>query len=345
MIVGKWHCGDQPEFLPLNHGFDYYYGLPYSNDMGRQVGIKEMLPPLPLIKDDEVIQEQPDLSSLTERYVEKAVSFIRDNKEGPFFLYFAHMHVHIPHYTPERFMKNSKNGEYGAAVETIDWSTSVIMDELDRLGIDENTLVIFTSDNGSRSNNEGGSNAPCRGRKTTSWEGGFRVPCLMRWPNRIPKGIVTNHMASNMDFLPTLAHIAGSEVPTDRKIDGVDLQPLMDGKDEVVRNEFFYYCDDFLEAVRVGKWKLHIRKHGQDFNGLYNLDEDISETNNLYEKHPEIVEALMERIESCKKDLGHGDQPGKNVRPIGRVKNPKPLTEYDENHPYIMAMYDKPQRG
>ncbi len=344
MHIGKWHCGDQEPFLPTRHGFDHYYGLPFSNDMGRQVGVKEILPPLPLLKDEEVIQAQPDQSSLTERYVEKAVSFIRENKEHPFFLYLAHMHVHLPHYVPERFYQQSDNGEYGAAVETIDWATEVITHELQRLGLEENTLVIFTSDNGSRALDEGGSNLPLRGRKTTSWEGGFRVPCIMKWPNQIPKGKICDEMATSMDLYPTLTNLVGGKMP-DKKIDGLDIKDLMFGKNKSIRNEFFYYCDEYLEAVRMGKWKLHIKKDGKAFKALYNLEEDIGEETNVYDEYPDIVEKLSKRIDLCIEDLGDGKILGSNCRAVGKVDKPKPLTTYDPNHPYIIAMYDKNQRG
>ena len=158
-IVGKWHCGDQKEFLPTRHGFDSYYGIPYSNDMGIQ-SEKDTHPPLPLLLDEQVIQAQPDQASVTERYVEESVRFIRTNREQPFFLYFAHMYVHLPIYPPDRFIRESNNGRYGAAVQAIDWSVGVLLHELKQLGLDQNTLVIFTSDNGSRARGEGGSNCP-----------------------------------------------------------------------------------------------------------------------------------------------------------------------------------------
>ena len=229
-IVGKWHCGDQPEFLPTRHGFDSYYGLPYSNDMGIQASnLFKPMPPLPLLRDEEVIEEQPDQASLTSRYVEESVRFLREKREGPFFLYFAHMHVHLPHYVAWRFLKTAINGPYGAAVECIDWSVGVLMHELKRLGLDERTLMIFTSDNGSRGD-RGGSNLPLKGGKFNTWEGGLRVPCIMRWPGTIPAGTVSSEIVTSMDFLPTLARLAGAEPPAERIIDGKDVAALMTGQ-------------------------------------------------------------------------------------------------------------------
>ena len=206
-LVGKWHCGDQKEFLPTRFGFDSYYGLPFSNDMARidmgRPGEQYDNPPLPLVRDEEVIQEQPDQRALTERYVEESVRFIRENRDRPFFLYFAHMYVHRPRYVPKHSLSESQNGAYGAAVEQIDWSAGVLFDELKRLGLDEDTLVIFTSDNGASITNmdKGGSNGPLRGGKGTTWEGGQRLPCIMRWPERIPAGAVCTEIATAMDFL------------------------------------------------------------------------------------------------------------------------------------------------
>ena len=227
-IIGKWHCGDQEEFLPTNHGFDSYFGIPYSNDMGRQVKIKDYIPndsslhkitewdrpPLPLVRDKEVIQEQPDQRSIAERYTEDAVKFMRENKETPFFLYLAHMQVHLPLYAAEKFVKESKNGDYGACVASIDWSTKVIFDELKELGIDENTIVIFTSDNGSRLQNQGGSNGNLRGGKGQTWDGGQRVPCIIRWPGKINEGQQTDALSTTMDFLPSITKLIGGNLPS-----------------------------------------------------------------------------------------------------------------------------------
>jgi arylsulfatase A len=347
-IVGKWHCGDQPEFLPTRHGFDSYYGLPYSNDMGRQVG-RLHYPPLPLLRDEEVIQQQPDQASLTERYVEECVRFIRGSAERPFFLYFAHMYVHLPIYAPRRFLKSSNNGSYGAAVACIDWSVGVIMKELEDLGLTENTIVIFTSDNGSRAGREGGSNGPLRGTKGTTWEGGQRVPCIVKWPGAVPAGSVCPELATAMDFFPLLARLAGAKIPEDRIIDGKDIYPLVAGEKgaESPHESFAYYFMDELDAVRTGDWKLHLRKGGKPYRALYNLSEDVGETKDLFKENPDVVHSLEEQAEKIREDIGDlsAGMEGKNCRPIGQVKDSKPLTEYDPRHPYIIAMYDVPYAG
>lgn len=353
-IVGKWHCGDQPEFLPTNHGFDEYYGLPYSNDMGIQGKPENRAGrvPLPLMRDAEVIQEQPDQRGLTERYMEQCVRFIRDNRENPFFLYLAHMYVHVPLFVPRRFMRESENGGYGGAVQCIDWVADVIFRELRELGLDENTLVVFTSDNGSRARDEGGSNAPLRGHKGQTWEGGQRVACIARWPGKIPAGRVCDELVTSMDFLPTVAGIAGTTEPKDRTIDGKDIRPLLFGEEGAAspHEVFFYYVRGSLAAVRKGKWKLHFiegsafAKDAEPAPQLYDLDADIGEQDNVYDDYPEVVKELESAAEAGAQELGdalHGIE-GAGCRPVGRVDNPKPLAVYDENHPYIVAAYDTP---
>ena len=332
-IIGKWHCGDQEDFLPTNHGFDSYFGIPYSNDMGRQVKIKDYIPndsslhkitewdrpPLPLVRDKEVIQEQPDQRSIAERYTEDAVKFMRENKETPFFLYLAHMQVHLPLYAAEKFVKESKNGDYGACVASIDWSTKVIFDELKELGIDENTIVIFTSDNGSRLQNQGGSNGNLRGGKGQT----------------------------TMDFLPSITKLIGGNLPL-KKIDGIEMSDLFfSNENSSKRDSFLYYNEDELEATRYKNWKLHFKKEDKLINELYDLDSDISEKVNLYSSHKEIVSKLSTLADEFRKSLGdkYLDIKGEEVRPANRVDNPKPLTEYDENHPYMYAEYDKGERG
>ena len=225
---------------------------------------------------------------------------------------------------------------------------TVILDELQQLGLDDNTLVVFTSDNGSRGDG-GGSNSPLRGRKGTTWEGGQRVPCLMRFPGSIPAGIVNNEIATAMDFLPTFAGLSGAQVPSDRAIDGKDIRPLMFGRNGTAspHRAFFYYSGESVEAVRSGKWKLHIRKRNAEISELYDLEADIGETNNLYDRHPKVVKTLEAEIQACREDIGDkaAGAEGANCRPIGVVENPEPLTEYNPNHPYIIAMYDLEDAG
>jgi len=359
MLVGKWHCGDQPEFLPTEHGFDDYYGIPYSNDMGRQRWPwgdrgSSGYPPLPLISGDSVIEEQPEQEGLTERYAERSVQFIRDHQDEPFFLYLAHMHVHRPVLVANRFVKSSQNGPYGAAVEAIDWVTGVLVHELRRLGIEENTMVVFTSDNGSKGS-EGGSNAPLRGGKGSCWEGGFRLPLIVAWPGQIEAGQTCEQVATSMDFLPTFAGLAGADVPDDRILDGKDIAPLLNDPQGATspHEAFFYYQTDCLNAVRAGEWKLHVFRPtgcGEPSEAvleLYNLKQDIAESNNLAAERPEIVAQLQAHLVRMRDDLGDlaTDQPGANCRPVGVAANPKPLTEFDPDYPYICAEYDTDEAG
>jgi arylsulfatase A-like enzyme len=358
-MIGKWHCGDQPGFLPTDHGFDHYFGLPYSNDMGRQVPMTEgpfapppdaepfYLPPLPLLADDQVIEQQPDQAGLTERYVTEAVRFLRDARDEPFFLYLAHLYVHVPLYVQERFARESTNGAYGAAVAAIDWATAAILHELRELGLDDDTVVVFTSDNGSRGV-DGGSNEPLRGAKSTTWEGGMRVPCLVRWPGRVAPGRTTDEVAASIDLYPTLAAICGAELPADRAIDGRDLTGLLlDPEAPSPHDAFLYYWMNDLEAVRVGRWKLHLAKHGETFTALYDLHADPSESHDLAEVNPEVVAELEAHAERARHDLGDArtGRTGHQVRPAGRVSNPVALTTYDPDHPYYLAEYDLADRG
>ncbi len=335
-IIGKWHCGDQPPFMPTSHGFDSYYGIPYSNDMGVSRRHPE-LPPLPLVRDEEVIQAQPDQAALTERYTEEAVRFIRGNRDRPFFLYLAHMYVHVPIYAPERFLEQSRDGAYGAAVEHVDFCAAVLLRELEQLGLDRNTMVIFTSDNGAV--DRPGSNEPLRGHKGTTWEGGMRVPCIVRWPEAVPAGTECTEIATAMDFLPTFAHLAGTSAPADRIIDGKDIGPLLRAEPGATSDyeAFYYYREGELQAVRRGAWKLHLTS-----GELYNLREDIGETKNLAAGELDLVKELQEAAEAGRRDLGDAltGAPGENRRPCGRVDDPRPLTQQDPADPYMIAMYD-----
>jgi len=352
-MVGKWHCGDQPEYLPTRHGFDLYYGLPYSNDMGRQAGDgDQQVPlslqvPLPLLYNEEVIQQQPNQEALTERYVEQCIRFIRKNRENPFFLYFAHMHPHLPLYAPQIFRQRSRNGAYGACVEEIDWSVGALLHELRVQGLENNTLVVFTSDNGSRGD-FGPSNGALRGCKGTTWEGGQRVPGIFYWPGVIPPGQTYDRLVSQIDLYAGIAALAGASLPQDRVVDSIDISPLLKGDISAnYRDSFFYYRKHQLEAVRSGDWKLHVSKDGQPFRALFSLRQDASETCDRSAEYPDIVKRLESLLEECRRDLGDSLQgmQGEGVRPIGRVGNPDALTHYDPNHPYIIASYDSSDRG
>ena len=343
-IIGKWHCGDQQEFLPTNFGFDEYFGIPYSNDMGRQANhVPQFFPPLPLMRNTEVAQEQPDQRALTERYTTEACSFIQDNKDEPFFLYFAHMHVHVPIFVPKHFLDNSENGGYGAAVEEIDWSTGMLMDKLEQLGLSKNTLIIFTSDNGSRARGEGGSNGTCRGHKGQTWDGGLRVPCIMRWPDQIEAGQSNPEVSTAMDFFATLSHVSGAELPEDRVIDSKNIYPLM--TDPAAKSEtdcFGYYLRDELQAVRCRDWKLHLWREKGVVKELYNLRDDVGETTNVYDQHPELVSEMEAKAQRLREDIGDTATgvEGANRRLKGVVENPRTLTVYREDHPYMIAEYD-----
>lgn len=350
-MVGKWHCGDQAEFLPTNHGFDHYFGLPYSNDMGRQIppeGEERFdLPPLPLLLDDDVLEQQPDQASLTGRYVAEAVRFLRSARDEPLFLYVAHLYVHVPLYVQERFARASTNGPYGAAVAAIDWATEVILHELADLGLADDTIVVFTSDNGSRGV-DGGSNLPLRGTKGTTWEGGMRVPCIVRWPGRAPAGQVCRELVTAMDLYPTLAAACGADLPTDRTIDGRDVTALLvDPGAPSPHDAFFYYWMDDLEAVRDRRWKLHLAKHGTPCVELYDLDTDPTERHDRAAEEPEVMTHLQGFAEAARRSLGDArtGRYGDDVRPVGRVEDPVPLTRYDAEHPYYLAEYDLSDRG
>ncbi len=347
-IIGKWHCGDQPEFLPTNHGFNEYFGLPYSNDMGRQAN-KLDAPPLPLIRNNAVAEQQPDQRELTERYVDEALQFISRDRSDPFFLYFAHMYVHVPLFVPKQFLDRSRNGAYGGAVGCIDWAMRMIDAELERLGIKNDTLLIFTSDNGSRAMDEGGSNAPLRGTKAQTYEGGLRVPCIMRWPGKIKEASVCEGIASATDLFATLSDIVDAPM-ADTQRDSISLAETLLKGTPSKRKVFVYYKNTNLEAVRVGDWKLHFCKTGWNPDGmggnesteLYNLRDDVGETKDLYKTHPEVVTELEEVANHFRETLGDHRLgfKGSEIRAIGECTNPKPLTEYDKDHPYMVACYD-----
>lgn len=337
MIIGKWHLGDQPEFLPTRHGFDHYFGLPYSNDMNRhstQKGEKVV----PLVRDNKAIEllTGDDQNRLTERYTDEAVKFIRDNKSQPFFLYLPHTAVHVPIHPGDKFRGKSQNGQFGDWVEEVDWSVGRVLETLRELKLADNTLVMFSSDNGPwlPKGTDAGTAAPLRGGKGSTWEGGVREPTIAWWPGKVAPGSVCDAVAGNIDFLPTFVKLAGGTVPTDRKIDGRDFSPLLFGTSkESQREAHFYYHGYKLEAVRVGSWKLAVasQNEGMGVTGkavtgirLYNLDTDIGEQSNVADKHPEIVKRLQGLLAQMAAELGDG-KPGPAVRLAGFVENPTML--------------------
>ncbi len=335
-LVGKWHLGDQREFLPTRQGFDSYFGIPFSNDMGHDSRRKPYRhPPLPLLRMEDVIEEEPDQRLITQRYTDEALQFIETSKDGPFFLYLAHTMPHWPQYASEKFAGKSKNGKWGDTVEEIDWSTGQILSKLKDLGIDDNTLVIFTSDNGGATRH-GASNAPLRGSKGTTWEGGHRVCFLARWPGHIPAGTTSDALATSMDVMPTFAALAGGRVPSDRTIDGKDIRSLLlgDENEPTPHVAYYYYFMSHLNAVRSGRWKLHVARMGGRYPGytpnpvleLYDLHSDIGETQDVSAANPQVVQRLQALAELIRKDVGDGMTPGQDVRPAGKVARAIGLT-------------------
>jgi arylsulfatase A-like enzyme len=316
MAIGKWHLGHGEKFLPTNRGFDRFYGLPYSNDM--------LLPWCPWLSEDDKLflyeDDQPvkeigwEQDDLTKNYTEKALEFIDENSNEPFFLYLAHSMPHLPVSVPEEFSGKSKGGLYGDVIETIDWSTGQILSKLKSLGLDENTLVIFTSDNGPWHNLpdrmlqrgverwHAGSTGLLHGSKATSWEGGFRVPGIVRWPSQIEGNRVISEIATTMDLFTTIADICGAPLPADRKIDGNNLLPLLKGEQESPTEMLFYCRGENLEAVRQGEWKYRVTEN--DGVQLFNLLLDPAEMYDVSEQNPDVVAELHKEIEKFSKETG-----------------------------------------
>lgn len=368
-MLGKWHLGDAPEFLPTRNGFDSYYGLPYSNDMwpfhpkiirrpdegprmrhtrerteytgyaqSDQTYPPDWFPPLPLMENETVIERNPRQELLTESYTDRAIEFIRAHPDRPFFVYIAHAMPHVPLFRGRAFRERSLRGLYGDVIEEIDFHAGRVLDTLRELGLDERTLVIFTSDNGPWAGYgiDAGSAGLLRGSKGSVFEGGIRVPAILRWPGRIPAGLVTSEIASIMDFFPTLANLSGGEPPRDRTIDGRDLQPHWERPGRATGHETIYFFeggyrykaedgppknDPQLRAVRSGPWKLHLSTEPGETDGkvsilpgdLYHLHWDPSETRNVATKHPDVVKRLVGQAKSFDASLR------KDIRPLGRL--------------------------
>ncbi len=333
--IGKWHLGDQPPFLPCKQGFDEYYGIPFSNDMGsREKGkLLNGLPELPLLRNDTVIEAPVDQTTITKRYTEEAITFIRAHKDEPFFVYLPHTMVHSPRFSSPAFAGKSKNGAYGDAVEEVDWSTGQILDTLKELGIDKNTMVIFTSDNGAT---KAGSNAPLAGWKISTLEGGMRVPFVAWWPGTIPAAKECHELASTIDVMPTFAKLAGTKPPTDRIIDGRDIAALLTGTPnaKTPHDAYYYYFMSQLQCVRSGKWKLHLALTpqikgwmGEEAENtaakLYDLDADPAEATDLSAANPEVVTRLNALAEIARKDIGDYKIKSSGQRPPGFFPNPE----------------------
>lgn len=356
---GKWHLGHHPKFLPLRHGFDEYFGLPYSNDMwplhpayaklpADAEKRKQGYPDLPLIEGESIAKAAvtgEDQAQLTTWYTEHAVDFIERHKAQPFFLYVPHSMVHVPLFVSDKFRGKSGRGLFGDVVMEIDWSVGEILGALRENGLDEKTLVIFTSDNGPwlSYGNHAGSAGPFREGKGTAFEGGIREPTIFRWPGHVPAGATCNELTSTIDILPTVATLVGAKLP-DHKIDGLDITPLLLGKPGAVTpHEVFccYYEGGQLQAVRDGRWKLHFphkyatlagRPGGKDGSpapysnatigeALYDLKADPGESHDVAKEHADVVARLSALAQKAREDLGDArtGAKGSGVREPGRL--------------------------
>jgi arylsulfatase A-like enzyme len=307
--IGKWHLGHLPKYLPTRHGFDYYFGLPYSNDMDPIPNAKPGEPTknVPLMRNEEIIERPAVQTTLTKRYTEEAVKFIQANKEKPFFLYLPHTMPHVPLAASDEFRGKSSRGLYGDVVEELDWSAGRVLETLRAEGLDRRTLVMFSSDNGPWliMKENGGSAGLLREGKGSTWDGGVREPCIAWWPGKIPAGVVCRELTATLDLFPTFARLSGAKVPDDRAMDGDDLSPVLFGTGPGPRKVFFYYRDTQVYAVRKGAWKAHIvtrSAYGKDDPEkhepplLYNLARDPSEQFDVAKNNPQIVADLLKEI-------------------------------------------------
>jgi len=356
-IYGKWHLGHLKPFLPLQHGFDEYFGLPYSNDMWPQPDVqgdpvperRKKYPKLPLYENNRVVDSEVTASEqaqLTTWYTERAVRFIDRNSERPFFLYMPHTMVHVPIFVSDKFKDKSGSGLYGDVVMELDWSVGQVTEALKRNGIDDNTLIVFTSDNGPWLNygDHAGLAGPLREGKGTMFEGGYREPCVMRWPGKIPADTVCDEFSTTMDLLPTIAKLIDGKVSDDRPIDGKDIWPLMAGQTDAKspHESFICYYGGEMQAVRDPRWKLHLPHRYRTLAGkkpgnggysvpydhttigheLFDLKNDIGETTNVADAHPEIVARLQAEAERMRNLLGDRltKRQGTQVRPAGKLE-------------------------
>ena len=336
-MVGKWHLGDQPEFLPTRQGFDHYYGIPYSNDMLKK-SAETKVPVVPVLRDEKVaeLMDGEGQRRMVELYTKEAVDFITRSKDQPFYLYFAHNAVHTPIWPGAAFAGKSQNGRFGDWVEEVDWSVGQVLDTLRAQGLDKDTLVVFTSDNGPwlTKGTDGGSAGPLRGGKGSTWEGGVRVPTLAWWPGRVPAGSVNDAVAATIDLLPTFVSLAGGTVPATPVIDGRDITPILLGQSkESAREAHYYFASYDLQAVRQGRWKLALSPQPEGMGKqaaktaaglrLYDLDAEIGEQTDVAAQHPEVVAKLKALADKMAAEIG-GKTPTAR-RPAGEVKGAKTL--------------------
>lgn len=346
-IFGKWHLGDRGVGLPTNHGFDEYFGLPYSNDMWPYHPTSKDFPALPLIEGTKIINANvtaEDQQHLTQWNTEHALKFIERNREQPFFLYMPYNMPHVPIYASDKFRDSTGKGIYADVVAEIDWSVGKVVAALRQYGLEQNTLVLFTSDNGPwlSYGNHAGSAKPLREGKGTAWEGGQREPTIAYWPGRIPAGTVCDEVAGTIDVLPTLAHLAGAELPK-QKIDGLNAWPILSGAAGATspHEAYYYYWGRDLHAVRSGQWKLHFPHAYRSLQGpggsdgkpapyreltcgleLYNLENDIGESTNVAAANPEVVARLSKLADKIRGELGDGltKVSGTELRPAGKLE-------------------------
>lgn len=348
-IFGKWHLGDHPDFMPNKQGFDEYFGIPYSNDMWPlhpQQGPIFNFNPLPLYENESIIDTLTDQSSLTTQITERSVDFIRRNKDNPFFLYVAHPQPHVPLFVSEKFKGKSERGLYGDVIMEIDWSVGQILTTIKENGLDENTLVIFTSDNGPwlSYGDHAGSALPLREGKGTALEGGQREPCIIYYPKKIKPGRTISTPMMTIDILPTIAALTGAKLP-EKKIDGKNIWDIWTGESTESPHEayYYYYHVNELHGVRYQNWKMYFPHRYRTLNGrpggtngepvnydyntidqieLYDLSKDISETTDVAADHPEVVAKIKSLADGMRAELGDKlyDQVGVGNRPIGKVK-------------------------
>lgn len=340
-IFGKWHLGHHPPFLPTRHGFDEYFGLPYSNDMWPKHPTAKF-PDLPLMEGERIVEYNPDQTQLTTWYTERSVQFIEKSRDRPFFLYLAHAMPHVPLFVSDKFAGKSPQGLFGDVIAEIDWSVGQILAALRRCQLDENTLVIFTSDNGPwlSYGNHAGSAGPLREGKGTSWDGGVRVPFVARWPGKIPAGHISGEPVATIDVLPTVAALAEASLPP-RKIDGRDIWPILSGvaTAESPHEALWFYWGGELQGVRSGRWKLHfphsyrsVQQPGaagqpgpyrqlQTELVLYDLGQDAGESQNVADKYPDVVARLTRLGDVARGELGDTltGARGRENRPAGKI--------------------------